>query len=153
MIHLISDIIMIKSWYIRRWPWPLEPLPQKAFLALPQTLLQAVSSCCQLVTISKWLKHYNDHHSSISSYILEPFWVNGKLELGLPEASFGRKLWNLAGEGLWGRWVCSWWWWKEGSRCIPDICHFFTLTYFEAWKFYTQKCVNLRQKLPRDKIA
>ena len=36
---------------------------------------------------------------------------------------------------------------------IPDICHFFTLTYFEAWKFYTQKCVNLRQKLPRDKIA
>ena len=28
---------------------------------------------------------------------------------------------------------------------IPDICHFFTLTYFEAWKFYTQKCVNLRQ--------
>ena len=30
---------------------------------------------------------------------------------------------------------------------------FFTLTYFEAWKFYTQKCVNLRQKLPRDKIA
>ena len=34
---------------------------------------------------------------------------------------------------------------------IPDICHFFTLTYFEAWKFYTQKCVNSRQKLPRDK--
>ena len=30
---------------------------------------------------------------------------------------------------------------------------FFTLTYFEAWKFYTQKCVNLRQKLPRDEIA
>ena len=23
----------------------------------------------------------------------------------------------------------------------------------EAWKFYTQKCVNLRQKWPRDKIA
>ena len=36
---------------------------------------------------------------------------------------------------------------------IPDICHFFTLAYFEAWKFYTQKCVNLRQKLPRDKTA
>ena len=29
----------------------------------------------------------------------------------------------------------------------------FTLTYFEVWKFYTQKCVNLLQKLPRDKIA
>ena len=47
---------------------------------------------------------------------------------------------------------------KYGWKCrsntdIPDICHFFTLTYFEAWKFYTQKCVNLRQKLPRDKIA
>ena len=36
---------------------------------------------------------------------------------------------------------------------IPEICHFFPLTYFEAWKFYTQKCVNLRQKLPRDKTA
>ena len=30
---------------------------------------------------------------------------------------------------------------------------FFTLTHFEAWKFYTQKCVNLRHKLPWDKIA
>ena len=30
---------------------------------------------------------------------------------------------------------------------------FFTLTYFEAWKFYTQKCVNSRQKLPRNKTA
>ena len=36
---------------------------------------------------------------------------------------------------------------------IPDICHFFTLANFEAWKFYTQKCVNSRQKLPRDKTA
>ena len=23
---------------------------------------------------------------------------------------------------------------------IPDICHFFTLTHFQAWKFYTQNC-------------
>ena len=30
---------------------------------------------------------------------------------------------------------------------------FFTLTLFEPWKVYTQKCVNLRQKLPRDKTA
>ena len=30
---------------------------------------------------------------------------------------------------------------------------FFTLPHFEAWKFYTQKCVNSRQKLPRDKTA
>ena len=37
--------------------------------------------------------------------------------------------------------------------CIPHICHFFTLTHFQAWKFYTQKRVNLRQKLPRDKTA
>ena len=22
---------------------------------------------------------------------------------------------------------------------IPDICHFFTLTHFESWKFYTRK--------------
>ena len=36
---------------------------------------------------------------------------------------------------------------------IPHICHFFTLPHFEAWKFYTQKCVILRQKLPRDKTA
>ena len=36
---------------------------------------------------------------------------------------------------------------------IPHICHFFTLPHFEAWKFYTQKCVNSRQKLPRDKTA
>ena len=37
------------------------------------------------------------------------------------------------------------------TKCIPDICHFFTPTHFEAWKFYTQKCVNSRQKWPRDK--
>ena len=36
---------------------------------------------------------------------------------------------------------------------IPHICHFFTLTHFQAWKFFTQKRVNLRQKLPRDKTA
>ena len=36
---------------------------------------------------------------------------------------------------------------------IPDICNFFTLTHFQAWKFYTQKCLNLRQKLLRDKTA
>ena len=36
---------------------------------------------------------------------------------------------------------------------ISDICHFFILTQFQAWKFYTQKCVNSRQKLPRDKTA
>ena len=35
---------------------------------------------------------------------------------------------------------------------IPDICHFFTLTYFEAWKFYTQKCVNLRQNCIATKL-
>ena len=36
---------------------------------------------------------------------------------------------------------------------IPHICHFFTLTHFQAWKFFTQKRINLRQKLPRDKTA
>ena len=30
---------------------------------------------------------------------------------------------------------------------------FFTLANFEAWKFYTQKCVNLQQKLPRDTLC
>ena len=34
---------------------------------------------------------------------------------------------------------------------IPHICHFFTPTHFEAWKLYTQKCGNLRQKFTRDK--
>ncbi len=28
---------------------------------------------------------------------------------------------------------------------------FFTPTHFDAWKFYTQRCVNSRQKWPRDK--
>ena len=28
---------------------------------------------------------------------------------------------------------------------------FFTPTHFQAWKFYTQKCVNSRQKWPYDK--
>ena len=28
---------------------------------------------------------------------------------------------------------------------------FFTPTHFKAWKFYTQKCINSRQKWPRDK--
>ena len=30
---------------------------------------------------------------------------------------------------------------------------FFTLAYFKAWKFYTQKYVNSRQKLSYDKTA
>ena len=30
---------------------------------------------------------------------------------------------------------------------------FFTQPQFDAWKFYTWKCVNLRQKLPNDKTA
>ena len=30
---------------------------------------------------------------------------------------------------------------------------FFTQPQFEAWKFYTWKCVNSRQKLPHDKTA
>ena len=36
---------------------------------------------------------------------------------------------------------------------IPDICHLFTPTHFEAWKFYTQKRENSRQKFTRDKTA
>ena len=28
---------------------------------------------------------------------------------------------------------------KSVSLHIPDICHFFTLTHFESWKFYTRK--------------
>ena len=36
---------------------------------------------------------------------------------------------------------------------ISHICHIFYTSTFEAWKFYTQKCVNLRQKMPRDKTA
>ena len=34
---------------------------------------------------------------------------------------------------------------SPGPNSIPDICHFFTLTHFQAWKFYTQKCVNSRK--------
>ena len=30
---------------------------------------------------------------------------------------------------------------------------FFTLAHFEGWKLYTQKCVNLRQQVPRNKTA
>ena len=30
---------------------------------------------------------------------------------------------------------------------------FFTPTHFEAWKFYSQKCVNSRQKFARDKTG
>ena len=28
---------------------------------------------------------------------------------------------------------------------IPEMCHFLTPAHFEAWKFYTQKCIKLRQ--------
>ena len=41
----------------------------------------------------------------------------------------------------------------DDGRKEVDAFLIFTLTYFEAWKFYTQKCVNLRQKLPRNKIV
>ena len=41
------------------------------------------------------------------------------------------------------------------TNCSPYLIFVisFTLANFEAWKFYTQKCVNSRQKLPRDKTA
>ena len=40
---------------------------------------------------------------------------------------------------------------REGTYLIFVI--FFTQPQFETWKFYTWKCVNSRQKLPRDKTA
>ena len=39
------------------------------------------------------------------------------------------------------------------SGSIPDICHFFTLTHFESWKFYTQKVRKFTTNLPRDKTT
>ena len=42
---------------------------------------------------------------------------------------------------------------KRRILYIPHICHFFTLAYFKPSKFYTQKRVKFRQKLPHDKTA
>ena len=41
------------------------------------------------------------------------------------------------------------WWLSSTSEGISYLIFviFFTLAYFKAWKFYTQKCVNLQQKL------
>ena len=36
---------------------------------------------------------------------------------------------------------------------IPDICHFFTRTHLESWKFYTRKVRKFTTNLPRDKTA
>ena len=41
---------------------------------------------------------------------------------------------------------------QQSSPCLIFVI-FFTLTHFQAWKFYTQKRVNLRQKLSCDKTA
>ena len=35
---------------------------------------------------------------------------------------------------------------------IPDICHFFTLTHFESWKFYTRKVRKFTTYLPKTVI-
>ena len=42
---------------------------------------------------------------------------------------------------------------KRGPLPYLIFVIFFTLAYFRAWKFYTQKCVNSQQNLPRDKTA
>ena len=42
---------------------------------------------------------------------------------------------------------------EYGEYAYLIFVTFFTPTHFEAWKFYTQKCVNSRQKWPRDKTA
>ena len=49
---------------------------------------------------------------------------------------------------------------KEDESIIHELSHsyfifvtFFTQPQFDAWKFYTWKCVNARQKLPHDKTA
>ena len=46
--------------------------------------------------------------------------------------------------------VACWFLWSQPYLIFVT---FFTPTHFEAWKFYTQKCVNLRQKWLRDKTA
>ena len=38
------------------------------------------------------------------------------------------------------------------TMCIPDICHFFTLTHFESWKFYTRKVRKFTTNLPKTVI-
>ena len=35
---------------------------------------------------------------------------------------------------------------------IPDICHFFTLTHFDSWKFYTRKVRKFTTYLPKTVI-
>ena len=42
---------------------------------------------------------------------------------------------------------------ETGKKAYLIFVIFFTLAYFKAWKFYTQKCVNSRQKQSRDKTA
>ena len=39
------------------------------------------------------------------------------------------------------------------KTCGTHICYFLRLAHFEAWEFGTQRCINLRRKIPRDKIA
>ena len=41
----------------------------------------------------------------------------------------------------------------DGQRPYLIFVMFFTQPKFEAWKFYTWRCVNLQQKFPRDKTA
>ena len=49
--------------------------------------------------------------------------------------------------------LCVLAWVTGDGGYIPHICHFlYTRTFFSR-KFYTQECVNLRQKGPRNKIA
>ena len=61
--------------------------------------------------------------------------------------------WTTVGKfkGLWCRSDFG----PQTSKATPYLIFviFSTLAYFEAWEFYTQKCVNSRQKLPRDKTA
>ena len=37
---------------------------------------------------------------------------------------------------------------KKVDALIPDICHYFTLTHFESWKFYTWKVRKFIVRFP-----
>ena len=114
MVRMISEIYLIIM-KIQRWPWILERLPQKALLGGACQTFQQTAQICWLCTSA------NLTFLVIYKYS-EPFWVNGKLELGLFETSFSYKLWNLTREIMmmsvfmmmtiwwmrWRRWITCW---------------------------------------------
>ena len=130
---------------------------EKAWSCPQPSLLHLQSSVCTLQVVQVWKPKKQQKTLHFFAGMLKTVVLLQKIDFWHIIANVAK----ISTYALWGQNVDIICWRGQAvsyatlgwAQCILDICHFFTLTHIEVWKFYTQKRVNLRQKRPRDKTA